>query len=369
MKLIYHFSLIVLMLTFSCVERYEFPITDDGRTGLVVEGFVSDLSYSDIQSMPLDQRYFTITLRESNAISSQSIKPVTGAHVELVSDANEFWDYAESGDGIYTLYYDDLKIDPNKKYKVSITLSDGNSFESSFESAPAVSPVGKTAMIETFETVYETQGGETVITTEEAIQINLDLPVVQPATETLYAKWDFLTTFGVRARFVDSPNDIRYKCWATSIYENPGFLMYQGKGGGVSKMFTVLLTNEELHDGYSTLIRQQSMNKEGFLYWSDIQKQTEQADLFAPPPYNLISNITAVNSDTPVFGYFGVVREQYYRWNFMKSDLSKPFPYPEALTRSCELAFEPSRVCFDCREFSGLGITNNPNQPWWWSAN
>ncbi len=108
------------------------------------------------------------------------------------------------------------------------------------------------------------------------------------------------------------------------------------------------------------------MTEKNHQFWGDLKNQEKQAELFAPPPYNLITNITAVGHDREVLGYFGAVRESFFRWVFDVKDISFR-PLAPGVTTDPECGFIPPPECFDCFEapFPPRAVVSNQRPEWW----
>ena len=135
--------------------------------------------------------------------------------------------------------------------------------------------------------------------------------------------------------------------------------------GGYSKdlFFVEIEGNERILNEFSVLIEQQVMNEDYYFFWKEMQDLNQPDGVFATPPFNLKSNLTA--SKGKVYGYFGVVREQAVRWYFNRTDLSYNVPnwLPEECQRECGPGCPPP-PCFNCLRYEGGDVTNI--RPTWW---
>ena len=92
MRPINKLTLFILILS-GCIEPYEFRIENKAPT-LVVEGFISNVSYNETLQYPSDGRFFTVKLRLTSDVINVSDEVVEHASVTLVSDAGEEWEYS-----------------------------------------------------------------------------------------------------------------------------------------------------------------------------------------------------------------------------------------------------------------------------------
>ncbi|MEO9851747.1 MAG: DUF4249 family protein [Reichenbachiella sp.] len=355
-----------LCLFNSCVEQFNFD-TGSEASVLVIESFISDQSFNDQGVQPLDPRYFQVSLSTTSRVSNILDQPVTGAEVMLIDDTNEHWDYSEDEEGIYRLYFETFKAEDGKQYKISVTLQNGDVYESTFEGLPVDTPQGGLVLEEKTIRDYKVVSGETKIVDVDGLAIKIKTPEVSTTQEFIYHRWDFETTYGFVARLLPTQTDPNYKCWVTEeLYYNDFVIAKEESGGNEHDLFFFDSSDENLHEGISVLIRHQMMNQLNYQFWEDLDNQKNQADVFAPPPYNLLSNFSAVGHEGEVYGYFGVVREKFYRWTFSRDMLSYSVVYPESLKNSCNIP-RPPRSCYDCRFVNLVSRSRVTNtQPNWW---
>ncbi|MEO9964274.1 MAG: DUF4249 family protein [Reichenbachiella sp.] len=363
------FSILVLLglvLINACVENFKFETKSEASV-LVIESFISDQSYNDLLTQPLDPRYFQVKLSSTSRVTNILDQAVTDAEVSLIDESNEHWDYSEDEDGIYRLYFETFRAETDKQYKLRIVLSDGKVYESTYEGLPADVSSGGIVLEEKTIRDYRVVSGESRIVDVDGLAIKLKTARNNTDQELIYNRWDFETTYGFVARLLPTQTDPNYKCWVTEeLYYNDFVIAKETLGDAEHEMFFFDSKDENLHEGFSVLIRHQMMNELNYQFWEDLDNQKKQADVFAPPPYNLISNLSAVDHDGEVYGYFGVVREKYYRWTFSPDMLSYPVVYPEDLKNSCNIP-RPPFSCYDCRYVNLVSrsrVTNN--KPIWW---
>jgi hypothetical protein len=364
-KLIYITSLLII-LSLSCTTIYKFEV--NGVTGiLVVEGFVSDVSYNDFSELPLDPRYFDVRLKITSPVTNQADEPVSDAIVFLSDDANLRWDYVEIENGLYRLFYDDFKVEEMVSYKLNIELTNGEQYESGFELPPRQSARGEIVYQESTSEDYKVELGETIITSLRGLDLRIQIPQDQSFSEFVYNKWDYVATYGFIAWLNPGPSDPNYKCWVSEdLFFRDYTLAKEKLIGNLHDLFFFNTGTSRIHEGFSVLIRQQSLSENHHTFWQDLQSQKKQSELFSPPPYNPISNIYALNNDKEAYGYFGVVREQFYRWTFSKDMVSYNIVYPESLKNSCNIPLPPPS-CFDCTKFELVSRSSSTNtEPEWW---
>lgn len=351
---------VALLFSVSCVEDFEFDVPSDG-TGIVVEGFISDLSYTDQMAYPLDPQIFELALRYTSDVTNVRDEAVLGAQIELRNSAGEVYDYAEIGEGRYGLFYADVKVQPGLEYQIVITLQDGAVIESEMQAAPDRSEVGDLYLEETKKSVYEYRRDELLISEKDGINLNIQT-ASNDSESPYYYKWDFFTTYIFTSFLADNNSPFKY-CWASSLYYYKEYkLLEDTRGNATTNLFFLETDNIKLNEGFSVLIRQMKMSKGYYQFMNDVQIQGEQSELFAQPPYNLVSNLHS--EDVNVYGYFGVVSEDYKRWYFEKDEVSNYPGYKEG----CVFVDVPPPYpahCFNCLQFSYDGPVTNERPSWW----
>ncbi|MCV9388296.1 DUF4249 domain-containing protein [Reichenbachiella ulvae] len=362
------FTIILIALFWaSCISTYEFEVNEVEKA-LVVEGFISDQSYSDLNMEPTDPRYFDIKLSWTGQVKNSLNEKVRGAEVIIHSDQNQSWDYSETDAGVYQLFYEDFKAEQDQQYQLEIILPEGDVFYSEWVGLPSSSLTGTLKYEEIEKDIYSIELGEEIIIKAKGLQLKVDMPENITPSSTEYYKWDFDITYGFVARLNPTQTDPNYRCWITEELFYPGFEVAEFDQPGTShEMVFVNTAVDKIHEGLSVLVRQHAMAESYFSYWNDIKRQEEQEGLFAPPPYNLKTNMSSNNPNVPVYGYFGAVSESYYRWIFNPKMVSYNIIYPESLRSSCNIPLPPPS-CYDCRQAELVVRSRITNQkPWWWN--
>lgn len=352
------FFLFVNLTVSACVEAYEFPIASEVKEGIAVEGFVSNMSYNDLLPLPQPARYFTVKVFNLGKVKNLRNSPVEGAEIELHDSMGEVYDYAEIDNGEYGLFYEDFKAQEGRTYKIIIRLSTGVVIESDFEVLPSAMPLGEVHIEELIEEKYDNVKGEQVIVELEGMNLNI---TTEPnkSNAPKYYKWDFMTTWIFNARRADDQSPVKY-CWATSKYYLEEFVLLEDvKGDTKAELFFLETLNPRLNHGFSVLIRQTLMSEDYYSFWNEILKQKSQSELFAPPPYNIHTNVSS--DELEVFGYFAVVDEKYTRWYFDKHEVENYGGHVE----TCHDAPSYPLSCYDCREFTYDGPATHITPTWW----
>ncbi|MEO9965575.1 MAG: DUF4249 domain-containing protein [Reichenbachiella sp.] len=338
----------IQLVFFSCVENFSFE-SDDEEQALVVEGFITDISYNDAIFLPMDARNFEIRLKMSSPVINVQDQPVLYAEVKLYDDLGNCWDYTDLSTnlrpGVYALMNDDFSVQQDRMYQLQIVLGDGRQYESGFESVPAAIPAGE---IITQQTVRpQLLEDETTIANVDGLSLRYKLDPSARAPEESHYVWDFTTTYGYLALSnQDNSSPVR-KCWMTTVYDHSQITLVDNVQEELDyELLFFDVGHQWLPEGISLLISQYSVSKDFYQFYDDIQAQEQQSELFAPPPFNTSSNLYPVGHNSPVIGFFQVANQNVYRWIFSPEMLDFAIPYPEWMRAGCDAL--PPPECFDC---------------------
>jgi len=361
----------IFVIINACIEPYDFIVKND-VPNLVVEGFISNVSYNQSLDFPSCGRFFEIKLSYTNDVINIKGESISSAKVELYDDDGKSWHYTAVHDEstVYRLLNPAFKAVADKKYKLKITLSEGDIYESDWVSLPnkETSPIGNIGFIEEEVETYVNIAGEDKIRSVKGVNSTIKLPK-NNNEEPLYYKWSYDPTWVYTAPLVSSVEPIS-QCWAKNPYYLPGYELQEDFRGGYEKelFFIETVGNERIYESFSVLVNQQIMNRDFFFFWKEIKEKASGNALFDKLPYNLSTNFKAINSNNKVSGYFDVVQEQATRWYFNKDDLS--YGVVDDILANCRQyqgPDGPAPECLNCLDYSnGSATTEKPN---WWEKN
>lgn len=368
------FFILFSTLLISCIEQFDFK-TNKEQPAVIIDGFISDISSNEHKKMYGASRSFQVKLKYTSQVKNTIDQSITNAEVELKSDQNEHWDYTEDigNPGVYTLYYPDFAAVTGVKYKIRVKLKTGEEYESEYESIPNENVRGIIDQRETTELQYEVVSGKIAIKPAAGLDIITQLPDF-PDSSFRYFRWDYDVTWKLVAEFTPPSNPVG-ECWISDIYYYRDFELAKFKGSSPSTdlLFFQTSGHHMAKFGFSIIIRQQEISEKHYQFWSDLKSQEKQSELFAPPPFNIYSNITSSNSNSDVYGFFGVVNEEYYNWFFDKKSLSYTPLFPEL----CYVPpnHDPANWCGNCMCYAEgllcgrlkLGEEITTKKPSWWA--
>lgn len=354
--------LIPLIFFTSCLDQFTFK-SEEIKPVLVVEGFISNVSYNDSASLPNDPRYFSIKLRYTSIVSNVYDQVIYDASVRLISDDGFHWNYTPeftNSGFVYSLKTNDFKAEMGKKYKLQIVLSNSETYETDFIGLVENKPMGELFYEETEVTTVKYTTGEPEIVQVRGINLNIRVP--ESDTPANY-RWDFLPYWIFVAPSPGPTSPIK-TCYVSDLYYLRDFILKQNTKGGFVQTLAFIETdyNERIFFEFSLFVRQQVLSDESFQFWSEIKDQSNTGGLFDSPPYNVRTNIKPKGHDGQVFGFFNVIQENSQRWYFTPRELS----YQIDTEIACPTAPTPpdANVCINCLAVSN-GIPINQKPSWW----
>lgn len=375
---------IILLLLTACVEPFEFS-KNNRDPQLVIEAYISDLSYNETLNAPSNGRYFMVKLKYSQPIDKFIRDRITPfADVKLIDDLNNEWSYVENFKewGTYFLPDKDFEACNDRMYKLQITTHDelisGDElvYESSWEKLPLTTstPVEKIRFEEDVVKAYYFPAGERKIRDEKVVNVLTSIPANLDRQERYY-KWQFSPMWVYEAPLATGDLRPYQKCWVTSsLYLNQYVLQEDVVGASDQVLFSLKTeNNNRLYKKFSVLVYQQNVSKDYFYFCNLMQEQTKPNGIFDTPPANLPANFTCLNdpSKKPV-GYFGVVNESTRRWYFNIDELS--YPVQDNDLRDCLVRYnrpndppDYAPECLNCLAYTKGEATLA--KPSWWKGN
>jgi hypothetical protein len=292
--------LFIFLMMFSCRKAYDPPAIKGNNHFLAVDGFI--YTGNAVASTILLSR--SVNLDESG----QKI-PELNAHVIIQSSVGESYDLVDSaGNGIYLSSL--LNLDSTRLYRLAITTSDGNKFQSDFVSTKLSPPIDSLS--------WELVGDPDTV--DQKQEVNIYVNAHDPTNTTRYYRWDFLQTFKHISRYQSSwgdsdgivyPYPVGYdvhSCWSTVLSQNIALGTSIALSQDVISHIPVANFQQDdptLDIGSSFLVRQYPLTQEGYTYWLTIQKNSQSlGGLFDLQPSQISGNLhCTTNPSVPVLGF------------------------------------------------------------------
>jgi hypothetical protein len=302
--------LLIFFGQFSCKKFYDPPIIKNSNHFLAVDGFI--YTGSGVSS--------TITLSRSlNLYDSVPNRPEFNALVLIESSTGDSYQlFDTAGTGTYSSLL--LTLDSSLRYRVDITTTDGNKYQSDFVTPKQAPPVDSVT--------WELVGDPDTANKNQAV--NLYVNAHDPNNATHYYRWDFTETYKhfsvYETNWMDSngrvyPFPVGYSihtCWSTYPSKN----IMVGTTISLSldivshyKIFTIVQNDPTLDVGCSLLIRQYPLTEEGFNYWLNVQKNSQSlGGLYDLQPSQINGNFHCItNPVNPILGFISASSVQSYR--------------------------------------------------------
>jgi hypothetical protein len=377
MKALRYSMLVSLMaVANACIEPFQPPVSDEDVRFLVVDAYLN--SSDGTASAKLSR---TLPVASPEVIPQES-----GALVSIEDENGIKYPLIESANGQYSGSVSNISL--TKQYRLLIQTLNGTQYSSDFIDLQQTPPIDSI----TFSFVGD--------------GLDLEVNTHDPSGEARYFRWAWTETYEYNSTFSSiymfTPNEIVYRpvteqiyvCWKT----NPSTNLLIGstdrfEESVVSKFPIAFIPRSSIKFSrkYSILVQQQTLTAEGYNYWSNLKKSTEQlGGLFDPLPSEVRGNIySTTNPSENVIGFFSGGSTEEKRLFLLPRQLPIGMGHFNSSNPSCErdtilLADIPStdrttllidgvyppgqmltgyttsqRSCIDCRYLGG--VTQRPD--------
>lgn len=361
------------VLAASCVEPYQPKLSEDFKDILVIDAFLDATT-----------RKAAVTLTHAMKLdNTQGAATESAAQVTVEEQSGSSYPLQEIQPGQYETT--GLNIDFKKQYRLTVKTKDGKTYQSAYitiQQTPAIDSITWKPNDQGI-TLYANTHGNTAL------------------NSTGYYQWSFTETWEYTSRYYSSvifkdgmvtlrPRELdTYYCWKT--------VPSTGISVGTSKKLSEDVIREfpltrvprgsyQLSRTYSINVQQRSLTEEGYNYWLQLQKTTENGGgLFDPLPGQVTGNFTCLNNpDEPVLGFFSGCTTDEKRLFIGIRDLPRYLqlapPYPACAVDSIPIAvirtimgelylidsygmgpagyLSTARSCIDCTTMGG--VTKRP---------
>ena len=291
LKYIYACFLTVLAITWmACKKPYAPDLVSPNTNYLVVEGFININNDTTIISLSR-----TVGLKTGSAFKAE-----TGATVIVEGSDGNKKQLQEQGNGKY--FYPGLNAPATQKYRLRITTRSGSTYLSDFVEAkrsPAIDSIS-----------WKVFPGY--------LQVNLSTH--DPLNKTTYYKWDYGETWKFHAHDYSAymtngtdivprgANDEIYTCWNNDSSRN----VVLASSAKLSKdviyetpITSIPSNSQKVSVKYSVYVKQTPLTQDGFNFWQNMKKNTEQlGSIFDAQPSEISGNIHNINNSAePVIGF------------------------------------------------------------------
>ena len=368
MKIFLFYFMLTSYIVTGCIEPYYFDI-ESSSDPLVIESYISDVSFNKSLLYPSDGKYFITKLKYGQNLFNKG-QNVTGAKVEVLSGNGNSWMYTEVSPGEYWLLDKDFHAVIETKYKTKITLSNNEIYESEWEMLHVDhQKMGDISFIETemYKIQFKNGGGDKSLGKVNGIELTVEIPV-NLSSKKKYYKWQYEQTWIYLAGRLSNDNPF-YKCWVRGNSILSPYTIAEDNVGGYNKslVFINVDTNERTFKDLSVLVKQFIISKDYYNFLKELEEQGHANNIFTGPPYNLKTNYYSLNNNKPVFGYFSVRHEEAKRFYFSVADLSYYVDSNIGIAncRSAIGPYPPDDPCDNCLNYI-YGGEPTIIKPYWW---
>lgn len=371
-----YLALILGWVLSGCVEPY------DGKYGneldlLVVDGYLTDA--------PERQ---TITLRRSDRFATPDrTGMVTGARLQLTVNETGTLPFTETDKGVYALP-ESFRGKPGDRYKLSIVLADGKTYESTTEKMPSAVPINR---------IYQEFDPKGIKQNETAFlpAHHLYVDVQDPVSERNFYLWKW--TLWERQYACATCTNALYQTYAQGCVQSqylyvPPIIYDYACEGDCWEIFreTDLNVFADIYSNGKTItakkvatlpffswdpalveLRQLSLSTDAYRYFSLIDQQTQRTgSLTDTPPAALSGNVKNVhNPNEHVMGYFSAAAVTIQKYWLQRKDAT--FAKPIGLLGGRDIQLEPYHeeppgVARPPRAPCKLSATRTPIRPEGW---
>ena len=341
------FVIIGAFITNSCVERID--LFSGATPTLVIDGTITN---------EIGPHKIKLSFSEAfNAIPDYT--RVEGAKVVIIDNLGneEVLSYDENG---YYVTSEAFQGVVGRSYQLQIELREGLIYESSFEKIEPVPAID--------EVKYKVENNEVIfyVDYEDDALIDNYYRWRHESTYQVYApEWNS-SSIKSQPCFVSATRRLR-DCWAKDFDFDYLLVsddhLINGKSVTDFEVYRREKEDAKFAIGYSAQLKQYSISKEAFKFWSAINDQiSNTGSIFDTSNYLIEGNIKCItNPEIVTLGYFGASAVSTKRVFVNNEELAFNFAY------TCEpTGIRPSCIpikCIDCRTHSG---SSKPEKPDFW---
>ena len=309
--------MLVAALT-ACLEPYNPPEIKEDVDILVVDGFINTTDSSS-----------QVHLSKAVPLSyNEEPRAVSNALVQVEEENGPSYTLQELESGSYSLTK--MNLNPAKRYRLSVLTNNDAKYFSDFIDLVPTPQIDSV----TWHPSQQQPGIDIFVNTHD------------DSGRSKYYRWTFEETWVYRSNY-----GAMYKIVSGQVEPNPLDIStcYHSKPsteihlGSTVQLSTEVIRNfplvfipvlsQKVSVKYSILVKQQSLTKEAYNFWTQLKKSTESlGGLFDPMPSQVLGNIHSENNSAePVLGYFsgGQTSEKriFIKFGDLPPDLMLVRPY------------------------------------------
>ncbi len=361
--------LISVLSVSGCVDPIEFDTGSEPQR-LVVDGFISNVSYSERLDLPQEPTPFYVRLQWTGPVNNERNNLIKDASVTLLDDQGGVWGYVWSENyQQYNLFNPDFKAEPGRSYHIQVRLADGTTYESDPQEMRVAPSMGGLSQRYDRRLKEIDINGVTEFVNQEGVVLSAGLSD-HGGEEPFYYRFTVTPSWVYVASLAQEGSPVK-TCFVTNKFYFQKIITRLDRTGGYNYDLFFLETtgNERLFRDFTALVTQYSLSQESYEFWNELALQQESGGgIFDPPPFELTTNISNVNnSSEKVSGFFHVVHESSSRWYINGSEI------PYEIQTGGDPCVPPPGVpniptpnCLNCTEYRGGFTAISTEKPEWW---
>jgi Domain of unknown function (DUF4249) len=289
LKRIWTLPLMLLLLAVGCLDPYQPPTSTVDTDLLVIDGLIN-----------ATDNVATVKISRAIGLSEATPYPLeANANVSIEEEGGNSMTLAEGPSGLYSV---DQVFEMTKRYRLKV-VTDGKEYLSSFIT------LQKNTEIDSLDWNADDK--------KFTISVNShDFSNGQKYYRYTYDEtYEYTASLFSAYKLVDGkalyrlPEEYVYWCWITQASKPILLASTENLNSNVVAHFPVINISKgdrRLWKKYSALVRQISLDRDAYEFWSQLKKITESlGSLFDPLPYQIKGNLTSKSDpDEPVLGYF-----------------------------------------------------------------
>ena len=276
--------------------------------------------------------------------------PVSGAIVEIIDHHGNCYPYTEVVDR-YVLSKEIYKAEVGEIYKLSITLNDGESIESSWQEMPEPIDFNDHYYKVSFRKFVSESN---VLFNNFFIDIFVSSPLKTPSGNPAYLRWRIDETYSISDFSCPGwPPDYAEICFFEVPYEFEQLRFYSAEDGSQETLEDFMVFSRvaspyiEFVENHYFNVHQHSISESTFNFWEKVSVSTNQTgSILDKIPAGIEGNLTVINGDTDVLGYFEVAAVTTGRVITTREEIGETLQIP----RKCNPLFpyyrQPDYCCF-----------------------
>ena len=321
---------ILILVSVSCTQEYIPPVKPSGSSWLVIDG-----------SLNSGAGPASLTLSRTTNLDTTAQQYERGATIIIQGDDGSTYLLAESSPGLYTA--SDLNLDGNKKYRLKINASNGETYASDYVSVIPNPPI------------------DSINYQQNADGLQIFINTHNPQNNTRYYKWQYSETWEFHSAYLTTLKYVPYQTAQGLFYsltppivskdppdpyDSSIFACWQsdssteillGSSAALSEdlihlpITKIPTGSQKMSALYSINILQYGWSEAGYQFLQAMKKNSENTgSFFNPLPSQLVGNIQCISDPSKMaVGYFNISPAQQKRffipaaavtdWNYNQS--------------------------------------------------